>query len=325
MLLKDINANEIIKKVTDHLIKEMESSDSSKWIKGWTNKSFQNLDGHKYSGMNLFWLSMIDGGFIDDKPRTRKIYGTYIQWKNKGLQVKRGAQSLPLLRPIIGSKDVEVETPKGKEIVTNNYKYFSTFKVFNIEDVEGDISSWDSADNVNNKNEVETSLIAEQYIKNTEAVINHVEGGNAYYVPSKDFIFMPNKSDFIKTETATATDGYYSTLFHELTHWTGAKNRCARDLSGWKGSPDYAFEELVAEMGAAFLCNYLGINSTPRVDHVRYLKSWVQCLKDKPKALINASGQANKALMFLNGLQPKTEFTIQTTKTTTTNDQRRVA
>ena len=78
-------------------------------------------------------------------------------------------------------------------------------------------------------------------------------------------------------------------------------------------------------MGSAFLCNYLGINSTPRVDHVRYLKSWVQCLKDKPKALINASGQANKALMFLNGLQPKTEFTIQTTKTTTTNDQRRVA
>jgi antirestriction protein ArdC len=76
-------------------------------------------------------------------------------------------------------------------------------------------------------------------------------------------------------------------------------------MSGWKGSSDYAFEELVAEMGSAFLCNQLGISATPRVDHAKYLKSWIRCLKDKPTALMNASGLANKSLIYLNELQPK--------------------
>lgn len=300
-----LKANEIVKKVTDHLIKQMESDDGGKWLQGWTNKTFQNLDGHNYSGMNLFWLAMIDGGFLGGEPRERKIYGTYLQWKAKGLQVKKGAKSIQMLKPIIGSKEVEVETPNGTETATKHYKFFSTFNAFNIEDVDGDISRWDGVDNPNNISEVEVSQIAEDFVYNTGANIKHVDGGNAYYVPSKDFIFMPEKSDFIKTANATATDGYYGTLFHELTHWTGASNRCNRKLDGWKGSTSYAFEELVAEMGSAFLCNQLGISATPRVDHAKYLKSWVQCLKDKPTALMNASGLANKSLIYLNGLQPK--------------------
>ena len=298
-----IKANEIVKKVTDHLIKQMESDDNSKWLKGWTNKSYQNLDGHNYSGMNLFWLSMIDGGFLGGKAKTRKIYGTYLQWKSKGLQVKKGSKSIPLLKPIIGVKKVECKDT-GKEL-DRPYKFFSTFNAFNIEDVEGDISKWDNVDNPSNKSEVEVSKIAEDFVHNTGAVINHVDGGNAYYVPSQDFIFMPEKSNFIKTANATATDGYYGTLFHELTHWTGASNRCNRNLEGWKGSSSYAFEELVAEMGSAFLCNQLGISATPRVDHAKYLKSWVKCLKDKPTALMNASGLASKSLKYLNELQPK--------------------
>jgi len=298
-----LKANDIVKKVTEHLIKQMESDDNSKWLKGWTNKSFQNLDGHKYSGMNLFWLSMIDGGFLDDKPRDRKIYGTYLQWKAKGLQIKKGSKAIQMLKPIIGSKDVEVETPTGTETATKHYKFFSTFNAFNIEDVDGDVSKWDNIDNPKNLSEVDISTVAETFINNTQATIKHVSGGNAYYVPSQDFIFMPEKSDFIKTKNANATEGYYGTLLHELTHWTGASNRCNRKLEGWKGSTSYAFEELVAEMGSAFLCNQLGISASPRTDHAKYLKSWVQCLKDKPNALMNASGLANKSLIFLNELQ----------------------
>ena len=321
-------ASQIVKEVSEHIIKQMESADGGKWIKGWTNKSFQNLNGHKYSGMNLFWLSLIDGGFCkDETPRQRKVYGTYVQWNEKGLKVKKGSKAITLLRPIIGQKEVEVETPNGTEKEIRNYKFFQTFSVFNIEDVAGDISAWDGKDNFDCKDEVETSLIAEEYIKNTGAIINHVEGGNAYYVPSQDFIFMPEKSDFIKTDNATATDGYYGTLLHELTHWTGTKNRCDRNMSGWKGSKDYAFEELVAELGSAFLCNHLQINATPRIDHAHYLKSWIRCLKDKPNALISASGQANKAMLFLNGLQPKEEIeiTVTTQKTKKQNELREVA
>ncbi len=297
-------ANEIVKHVTEHLIKQMESDDGGKWLKGWTNKAFQNVDGHNYSGMNLFWLSMIAEGFLGE-PKERKVYGTYLQWKNKGCQVKKGSKSVQLLKPIIGSKDVEVETPTGTETATRHYKFFSTFNVFNIEDVEGNVSRWDNVDNPQQKSEVEVSEVAESYVKNTGAIINHIDGGNAYYVPSQDVIFMPDKTNFIHTKNASATDGYYGTLFHELTHWTGDATRCDRKMSGWKGSTDYAFEELVAEMGSAFLCNQLGISATPRVDHAKYLKSWIRCLKDKPTALMNASGLANKSLIYLNELQPK--------------------
>jgi len=297
-------ANEIVKHVTEHLIKQMECDDGGKWLKGWTNKAFQNVDGHNYSGMNLFWLSMIAEGFLGE-PKERKVYGTYLQWKNKGCQVKKGSKSVQLLKPIIGSKDVEVETPTGTETATRHYKFFSTFNVFNIEDVEGDVSRWDNVDNPQQKSEVEVSQVAESYVKNTGAIIKHIDGGNAYYVPSHDEIFMPDKTNFISTKNASATDGYYGTLFHELTHWTGDAGRCNRNLSGWKGSTGYAFEELVAEMGSAFLCNQLGISATPRVDHAKYLKSWIRCLKDKPTALMNASGLANKSLIYLNGLQLK--------------------
>ena len=69
-------ANEIVQLVTNQIIKDMESADGSKWIKGWSNKSFQNINGHHYTGFNVFWLSMIDGGFLGGEARQRKVYGT---------------------------------------------------------------------------------------------------------------------------------------------------------------------------------------------------------------------------------------------------------
>ena len=244
---------------------------------------------------------MIDGGFLGGEPKERKIYGTYLQWKSKGLQVKKGSKSIKLLKPVIGVK--KVEDKEGKE-VEKAYKFFNTFNVFNIEDVEGDISSWNSVDDFNAKNDVEASLIADNYVNKLNADIEHINGGNAYYVPSQDKIFLPEKKNFINTADSSATHNYYCTLFHELTHWTGDKNRCNRDISGWKGSPAYAFEELVAELGSAFLANQLDICVTPRIDHAKYLSGWIKCLKDKPQALLNASGLANKALMFMNEKQP---------------------
>ena len=295
----------IVKSVTDKIIKDMEGANPSEWMKGWTNTSFQNLNGHHYTGFNVFWLSMIDGGFLGGKKKDRKIYGTFLQWKAKGLSIKKGSKAIPLLKPIIGQGTKEVETPEGKKDVTYNYKYFKTFNVFNIEDVDGDVSSWDGVDRFNAISDVKASQVAEDYVSNLKAKINHIDGGNAYYVPSQDAVFLPSKKSFIDTKDSSATHNYYTTLFHELTHWTGSKSRCNRDLTGWKGSASYAFEELVAELGSAFLANQLDICVTPRADHAKYLKGWAQCLKDKPQALLNASGLANKALAYMNSKQPK--------------------
>ena len=295
------NASEIVKLVTDEIIKQMEDADHTKWLKGWSNKSFQNVDGHHYTGFNVFWLSMIDGGFFGGKSRDRKVYGTYKQWEQKGCQVRKGEKSIQLLKPIIGVKKVENKNTGEEE--NRPYKYFSTFNVFNIEQVDGNIDRWDSVDKPSLLNDVQACQVADKFVDNLNADINYIDGGNAYYVPAQDKVFMPCHTNFIDTKDGTATHNFYGTLLHELTHWTGHASRCNRKLDGWKGTASYAFEELVAELGSAFLCNQLDISVSPRPDHAKYIKGWVQCLKDKPQALINASGLANKALQYMNSKQ----------------------
>jgi antirestriction protein ArdC len=174
--------------------------------------------------------------------------------------------------------------------------------VFNIEQVKGNIKPWDNVE-LKNKDTVELSKKAEEFIKNTEAKIEHV-GNKACYIPSKDFIRIPEKKAFIDTKNSSSTANYYGVLFHELTHWTGHDSRLKREFKGFFGSPEYAFEELVAELGSAYACNQLDIAVTPRLDHACYLKSWMRAIKDNKQSLIKASGLANKALTFMNEKQP---------------------
>ena len=110
---------------------------------------------------------------------------------------------------------------------------------------------------------------------------------------------MPDRHRFVGTETSSPTEGWYSTLFHELTHWTGSSNRLARDFGKRFGDNRYAMEELVAELGAAFLCAELGISPQPRQDHACYINNWLQVLKQDSKAIITAASQASKASDYL--------------------------
>jgi len=137
---------------------------------------------------------------------------------------------------------------------------------------------------------------AKAFVARTGATIKH-GGDKAFYVPSKDAIMLPAREAFI--------DGaaYYATLFHELTHWTGADKRLDRKQGGKFGSNDYAFEELVAEIGAAFLCSDMGVsNEEPRADHAQYLKHWLEILRASDKAIGDAASQAGKATEYLNEL-----------------------
>jgi antirestriction protein ArdC len=149
----------------------------------------------------------------------------------------------------------------------------------------------------------ETSLVervsqADELVQSTGADIRH-GGGRAYYRLSTDHIQMPDEERFKNTETSTATEGYYSTLFHELTHWTGREDRCERDLNNRFGDDAYAMEELVAELGAAFLCAELEISPQPREDHAGYIQHWMKVMKADKKAIFTAAARANEALDFL--------------------------
>jgi antirestriction protein ArdC len=101
-----------------------------------------------------------------------------------------------------------------------------------------------------------------------------------------------------------APDLYYSTLAHEHVHWTAHPSRLNRPLSHHRGDESYAGEELIAEVGAAYLCADLGLNLEPRPDHAAYLADWLRVLKDDARAIFRAAAQAEKAVGYLHGLQP---------------------
>lgn len=137
-----------------------------------------------------------------------------------------------------------------------------------------------------------------------------LEGGiRACYVPATDTIHLPPRSAF---HTPT---GYAGTLAHELVHWTGAPNRLARDLTGRFGARAYAAEELVAELGAAFVLADLGLARTPHPDHAAYCASWAPLLRADPRALSHAATQGSRARDYLSALQP-TALTITSSEAT---------
>jgi antirestriction protein ArdC len=143
---------------------------------------------------------------------------------------------------------------------------------------------------------------AEAFVAATGASILH-GGGRAYYRPSTDSIHLPPREAFIGTPTSTPAESYFATLCHELCHWTSRENRCNRQLGKRFGDQAYAMEELVAELGAAFLCADLGVTGEPRADHAQYLASWLAVLKADKKAIFTAASKASEAAAFLAALQ----------------------
>lgn len=131
----------------------------------------------------------------------------------------------------------------------------------------------------------------------TRADIRH--GGNqAYYSGGTDHVQMPVFECFCSPEA------YYATLAHELTHWTKHPKRLDRDFGRRKwGDEGYAREELVAELGAAFLCADLALTPEPRTDHAAYLQSWLKVLKEDRRAIFSAAAHAQRAADFLHGFQ----------------------
>ena len=114
---------------------------------------------------------------------------------------------------------------------------------------------------------------------------------------------LPTRDAFTGTPTSAPAEGYYSTLLHELTHWTSPEARCNRQFGKRFGDQAYAIEELAAELGAAFLCADLGITDEPRPDHAQYLATWLAVLKADKKAIFAAASKASQAAEFLSGFR----------------------
>jgi antirestriction protein ArdC len=166
------------------------------------------------------------------------------------------------------------------------------YTVFNVDQCEGLPDSVATGKPARIRNPDARDELADQFLRSTGADIR--EGGEAYYVPSRDFISMP------AFEAFKGADHFYGTAFHELVHWSGHQGRLDRDLKNRFGSRNYAAEELIAELGAAFLCAEFGFDGDLR--HAGYLATWIDLLKADRRAFFTACSQASKAADYLRGM-----------------------
>ena len=277
--------NATYEKLLDNVIESMATAGAD-WVKPWSYKgALRNLFTKKsYRGINIFFLSFAMASF------KYPFFCTFKQAKQNGYNVKKGSKG----NQIVFFNMIEVEEDERIKKIP----MLKTYTVFNVEQLEGyDLTTLD----VEAKNNIELVENAEQYVKNTKAKINLVDGDRAFYTVAGDAITMPKVEQFDNVEE------YYSTLLHELTHWTGNAKRNDRDLSGGFGSKSYAFEELVAELGSVFLCNALEIEKSPAINHAKYLNGWLQILREDKRALYRASSLAQKAVDYLDAMQIASE------------------
>ena len=302
---KGMSQAEMIAKVADKIAVLMEEHGTD-WVKPWATKAAEGLPMNvaskkQYQGINVFWLSMV----ACDKGYSSNVWGTYKQWTALGGVVPKGAEDVFFWKRIeVDAKDADGNVLKNEDgdVLKKNVWMLKNYKVWNRDQISGlaDDAQPAPADDV----EFADCLAAEQFVANCGADIRH-GGGRAFYSPAGDYIQMPNKADFQGTATSTADEAYYSTLLHELVHWTGSNGRIDRTKGKMFGDSDYAFEELVAETGAAILSVLLGVSPEPRKDHAVYLNGWKKAVKDNPKAVFTAFTQANKAVEFLYDKQPQ--------------------
>jgi len=218
-------------------------------------------------------------------------WASYRQWQHAGAQVRKGERS----SVILFYKEAAPESEDGTDEPPRRF-YGRAYHVFNARQVDG----WKAPEPVQ-RNLVQSLEQVEAFVAATNAAINH-GGDMARYKPGADRIDMPPRERFIGSPTSTPTEAYYATLLHELIHWSGAPHRLARAFGERFGDYAYAMEELVAELGAAFLCADLGVANDPRPDMAAYIDNWLHVLQHDKKAIFTAARSAQRAVEYLAGV-----------------------
>ena len=275
--------------ITDQIIDQIESGMADDcWTMPWHKATGlpTNVASNKpYNGINIvsLWFSSVGQGF------TSNTWGTFKQWKALECPVKKGSKGTK----VVFWKGIEVQDKTNPD-ETKVIPMAKVYTVFNADQVDGYVEP----ESPKAISDIESLAYVDNVVEATGAHILH-QGNQACYIPSQDKILMPSKDSFY------TTTGYYSTLLHELAHWTGHASRLDRTLKGQNNRTEYAIEELIAELSAAFSCAALGITSEPRPDHAIYIKSWLRALKNDKKFIFEASKLASKATQYLMEPNPQ--------------------
>jgi antirestriction protein ArdC len=241
-----------------------------------------------YRGINVLtlWMAAATRGYGSGQ------WASYRQWQTLGAQVRKGESGslIVFYKPLEATES----PPEGEE--TRQRFVIRASHVFNTAQVDG----WTPAE-VPSDPAFKPNEQAEAFVLATGARVRY-GFHHALYRRDLDDIEMPSPVWFTGSPTSSPLETYYATLLHELTHWSGATYRLGREFGKRFGDHAYAFEELVAELGGAFLCAGLGLTNEPRPDHAAYAAHWLDILGRDPKAIFTAASKAQEAVEYLDGL-----------------------
>jgi antirestriction protein ArdC len=279
---------DVYAEVSQRILAELERG-AAPWVKPWSATPGQNVPqnavtSRPYSGCNviLLWLARNRGWAT---PR----FLTFKQAIEAGGNVRKGEHGTK----VYFVKQLQIKDDGDKEPETRLVPMMREYTVFSVDQCKALPDSVRSGKPMRVRNPDTRDSLADEFLHATGADIREGQG-EAYFVPSHDFISMP------AFEAFKGADHFYNVAFHELTHWTGSKSRLDRDLKHRFGAREYAAEELVAELGAAFLSAEFGFDGDVR--NAGYIATWIDLLRADKRAFFTACSKASKAADYLRGL-----------------------
>jgi antirestriction protein ArdC len=276
----------LYEQVTNTIIADLEAG-VAPWTKPWKCGArggllpFNAASNRSYSGINIpiLWAAAHARGY--------PTHGwlTYKQAQAAGAQVRAGEKSTT----VVFTKKLTIKEDEDVEKQIGMLRTFNVFNEWQMEGLPKAAITIEQALPVLQDN-------AQRFIEATGAYIRH-GGDRAYYQGNGDLISLPTPESF------ESRAHYLATSLHELTHWSGAKHRLDRDMTGRFRTKAYAAEELVAELGAAFLCAHLQVEGKLR--HAEYIASWIKLLKEDDRAIFTAASKASQAADYLRAFSEK--------------------
>jgi antirestriction protein ArdC len=292
---------DVYSRITDRIVASLEQG-VRPWHRPWNAEHAAGkitrplrVGGQPYSGINVFmlWSEAMDAGY------SAPIWMTFRQARELGGHVRKGEHGTTVVYASTFKK-TEADEETGED-VERNIPFMKGYTVFNVEQIEDLPAHYYATAAAPVLEPAQRDARAEAFFAHTGVAVNH--GGNrAYYTVAADRIQMPPFEFFEDPES------YYSTLGHETCHATRHPDRLDRDFGRKRwGDEGYAMEELVAELGSAFLCADLDLTPEVREDHAAYIENWLTVLKNDKRAIFTAAAHAQRAADFLHGLQPAPE------------------
>jgi antirestriction protein ArdC len=291
---------DVYDRITGAIVAELEKG-VRPWLKPWNAEHAAGRitrplrhNGLPYQGINvvMLWSAAVAQGFA------APIWMTFRQAQELKAHVRKGEKgNLVVYASTVTRTETDEDTGQEQE---RDIPFMKGYTVFNVEQIDG-LPPQFYAPAEPRLDPVQRIDHAEAFFAATGASLRH--GGNmAYYSVTEDRVQMP------PFETFRDAESYYATLAHEITHWTRHPSRLDRDFGRKRwGDEGYAMEELVAELGSAFLSADLDLALEPRPDHAAYIDSWLKVLKADKRAIFSAASHAQRAADYLNGLQPSAQ------------------